>query len=217
LGDYKSLSKKLLTDLSEFAAQSEDETIHSQHSLLNDALLDIDRSSNDPRADSSPLQIAKKLTGCLQRVVSQCTVVIFLSSFDRLESESVKEWLITEWIMTQVCRSTELSRASQFLQGLVIVITGEGGLNSLRGNKTNGIFYLDKEPDLSVEELLTWARKDYNLDWFSYALAEKLHEKYQSDIASLATSLQSYSILTEFGYDPPAAQHIEFSGRPSRE
>ena len=111
----------------------------------------------------SPQQFARHFTEeHLASLTSTCTVVLLLQGFDLLWNKSTDEWLSTsKWL-----KNTWLVQHASDEDGLVILLTGEKGLEDLRGQQFVSHHDL---PPLNKEKLKEWATQSqhYGFSWFT--------------------------------------------------
>lgn len=164
--DYYNLSLDIVERLARRANQKslpeEEALLHEAYGYITDTL------SKAPLP--TPDGFAKTLTEkYLATACSKCTVVLLLQNFDMLakrdESKpgSTSDWLRRTWL-----------RHAMYLNGLVILITGETGLDDLEGEEFVSHHNL---PPLHVEKLREWANQsqEYGFDWFADYEAQMAH------------------------------------------
>jgi hypothetical protein len=100
----------------------------------------------------SEAQVARELTKCLEPITQDCTVVLLLEDFEKIEDETGR-WLRDQWLVSSA--RDEL--------GVVIVITGESGLGKLVNFAHYGILCHERLPIIKWEDFRDWARRGYHL------------------------------------------------------
>jgi len=163
--NYYSLALAIVGGLSRLANQK---TLTDQETILVEAYKYIEEIEEKTGIQSqSADQFAKNLTEkYLARVASNCTVVLLLQGFDNmLRDSSTSKWLMEKW----------LTRHAWFVEGMVVLLTGEKGLNDLKGQQFVSHHDL---PPLNKEKLREWATQsqDYGFNWFTDEEAKIAHE-----------------------------------------
>jgi hypothetical protein len=162
--DYYSLAYDIADMLLRFAKRS---NLTEQEKTLDDTYKYVVQMQENPlNQRPSPFQFARSLTeNYLTKVCSNSILVLLLQGFDRLCDADTKQWLMRTWISGQV----------RHVQGLVVLLTAEAGLDDLKGQEFVSHHDL---PPLNKETLKEWATRSqsYGFGWFTDEEAKIAHE-----------------------------------------
>jgi hypothetical protein len=162
--DYYSLALAIVDGLSRFAKQH---SLDEQQTILAEAYDYVAQVQFKSGVEiPSPVQFAKWLTEkYLARVASNCTLVLLLQGFDMLRDPATSQWLMKTW----------LTGHAWHVEGMVVLLTGETGLDDIKGQQFVSHHDL---PPLNKETLKEWATQSqlYGFEWFTDEEAKIAHE-----------------------------------------
>jgi len=187
----ESLARKILHDLADCAARYEGEQVRRQAERLQRAQDGIESGiAGDRLSQLTPSQLTRALTQCHQEMARECTVVLLLSDFEEVLNDRSGTWL-KDWILSEAGPNANSDC------GLVMVVTGERGLDDLRDREEDGIKCFAPLSNMTWQDYLQWAREGYHFGWFDERLAQGLHDKM--DTQSFANWLRNTDTAINLG------------------
>src|SRR5262249_254929 len=147
-----------------------------QSTTLEQVISEIDQSSITATRQRglTGYQLCKILNACLSKVTRECIVVLLLPGFNRLRDSKGECLQSSKWL-----RDMWLPEHARIIKGLVILITGDRGLDQLANIEIKEIFCFHPEyeplPKMGPKDFEEWARDGFGFKDLTYEQIEAMH------------------------------------------